>query len=75
MKKILFATSILLVLAQQLLAQIISDPTTWSFKAKKVSGADYELIINCKLRPEWHLWSLDPGGDGMRKPMISARLG
>lgn len=68
MKKILFATSILLVLAQQLLAQIISDPTTWSFKAKKVSGADYELIINCKLRPEWHLWSLDPGGDGMLVP-------
>ncbi len=56
------------MLAQQLLAQIISDPTTWSFKAKKVSGADYELIINCKLRPEWHLWSLDPGGDGMLVP-------
>lgn len=42
-------------------AQIIADPTTWSFEAKKIKDNDYELRIQCKLKPEWHLWSIDPG--------------
>jgi hypothetical protein len=49
-------------------AQIIADPTTWSFEAKKIKDNDYELSIQCKLKPEWHLWSIDPGGDGMLVP-------
>jgi thiol:disulfide interchange protein len=37
-------------------------------KQKKISEGEYELLINCKLKPEWHLWSLNPGGDGMLVP-------
>ncbi len=65
MRKILFATGLLFLLSQHLFAQIFADPTTWSFKTKKISEGEYELLINCKLKPEWHLWSLNPGGDGM----------
>lgn len=68
MRKILFATGLLFLLSQHLFAQILADPTTWSFKTKKISEGEYELLINCKLKPEWHLWSLNPGGDGMLVP-------
>jgi thiol:disulfide interchange protein len=68
MRKILFATGLLFLLSQHLFAQIFADPTTWSFKTKKISEGEYELLINCKLKPEWHLWSLNPGGDGMLVP-------
>lgn len=46
-------------------AQIIDDPTTWSFSAKKIKGAEYEIQISCKLKKDWHIWSLNPGGDGL----------
>lgn len=49
-------------------AQIIEDPTTWSFSAKKIKGSEYELRISCKLKKDWHIWSLEPGGDGLLIP-------
>lgn len=67
MKKFVWAFALLGVVSTSF-GQIISDPTSWSFSAKKSKGADYELIIQCKLKPEWHLWSLDPGGDGLLMP-------
>lgn len=68
MKKIVFSTLAFLFAVQALFAQIIEDPTTWTFNVKKVKGNDYELVIQCKLKPEWHLWSMDPGGDGLLLP-------
>jgi len=65
MKKFFVALVCLSFTSQFLFAQLVSDPTTWSFRAKKIKDADYELKINCDLKPEWHLWSLDPGGDGL----------
>ena len=67
MKKFVWAFALLWVVSTSF-GQIISDPTSWSFSAKKIKGADYELNIQCKLKPEWHLWSLDPGGDGLLMP-------
>ncbi len=68
MKKIISLVVIVLLTIQGLVAQIFEDPTTWSFKVKKVQANDYELTIHCTLKPEWHLWSIDPGGDGLLIP-------
>jgi thiol:disulfide interchange protein DsbD len=45
-------------------AQMIQDPTKWSFEAKKKSGNTYQLIFHLNLKAGWHIWSLHPGGDG-----------
>lgn len=49
-------------------AQITQDPTTWSFEAKKKSGNQYNLIFHLKLKETWHIYSFNPGGDGMEVP-------
>jgi len=45
-------------------AQIIADPSTWTFEAKKKSGNQYELIFHLKIKEGWHIYALKPGGDG-----------
>lgn len=45
-------------------AQIEQDPTTWTFDVKKKSGNEYDLVFKVHLKKEWHLYSLNPGGDG-----------
>ncbi len=46
-------------------AQMIQDPTSWTFEAKKKSGTTYQLIFHLNLKTAgWHIWSLQPGGDG-----------
>jgi len=47
-------------------AQLIQDPTTWTFEAKKKSGNTYDLIFHLKLKQDWHIWSFNPGGDGLQ---------
>ncbi len=49
-------------------AQMIKDPTHWSFEAKKVSDKKYQLIVHCRIDKGWHLWSFKPGGDGGQIP-------
>lgn len=49
-------------------AQIVQDPTTWTFEVKKKSGNTYDLIFHLKLKPDWHIWSFNPGGDGLEIP-------
>lgn len=49
-------------------AQMQKDPTTWTFEAKKKSDKKYELIFHLELAEGWHIWSLDPGGDGLEIP-------
>ena len=46
-------------------AQIVRDNSKWTFEAKKISGDKYELIVHCKLPDKWHIYALNPGGDGM----------
>ena len=57
--------ALLVLFTSRLSAQIIADPTTWKFQAKKLNGDEYEAQINCKIKEGWHLWSIDPGGDGL----------
>ncbi len=45
-------------------AQIIEDPTTWTYEVKKKSATEYQLIFHVELKGGWHIWSLKPGGDG-----------
>ena len=65
MKKFLIALLCLSFSVQAVFAEVIKDPTTWTFSAKKIKDTEYELTLYCKLKPEWHLWSLEPGGDGL----------
>ncbi len=36
----------------------------WTYEARKKKAGEYELIFHLKLDKGWHIWSLDPGGDG-----------
>ena len=47
-------------------AQIIQDPTTWTYEVKNKSVNEYELIFHLSLKEGWHVWSLKPGGDGFQ---------
>jgi thiol:disulfide interchange protein len=44
-------------------AQIIQDPTTWTYEVKKKNDNVYDLIFKVKLKEHWHIWSFNPGGD------------
>lgn len=61
---------VLLILAAfsslEMEAQITKDPTTWTYQAKKLTGNKYKIIVNTTLTPGWHIWSLQPGGDGLQ---------
>jgi len=47
-------------------AQMVQDPTSWSYEVKKKSGNTYELIFHLKLQKDWHIWAMKPGGDGFQ---------
>ncbi len=49
-------------------AQMIQDPTTWSFEAKKTGDNKYDIILHVKLKEGWHIFSMNPGGDGLQIP-------
>lgn len=49
-------------------AQMFEDPTEWSFEAKFVKDNTYDLIFHCNVKNGWHIYSLDPGGDGSFLP-------
>lgn len=67
-----FIKPILIVLAfvfsaNTLFAQnMIADPSTWTFETKHVKDNHYQLIFHLKLKEGWHIWSLNPGGDGFQ---------
>jgi thiol:disulfide interchange protein DsbD len=47
-------------------AQIVKDPTTWMIETKKTGANTFDVIFHLKLQPTWHIWSLNPGGDGFQ---------
>jgi hypothetical protein len=49
-------------------AQMIADPTTWTYETKKKGAGKYNLTFHLVIKPGWHIWSLKPGGDGMQIP-------
>jgi len=57
--------ALVLTLAKgSLFAQVIDDPTTWTYEVKKKSATDYQLIFHLNIKSGWHIWSMNPGGDG-----------
>ncbi len=48
--------------------QIVSDPATWTYKIQKVKDNKYEVHINLSLKHPYHIWSMEPGGDGLLLP-------
>lgn len=66
MKKILFiACSLLLAISAG--AQGMKDPSTWTIKSEPADGM-YRMIFHVSLQPGWHIWALNPGGDGSLIP-------
>ncbi|HTM64700.1 MAG TPA: cytochrome c biogenesis protein CcdA [Flavipsychrobacter sp.] len=49
-------------------AQMIQDPTTWKYEVKKKNDSTYDLIFRLNLKEHWHIYALNPGGDGMEIP-------
>lgn len=49
-------------------AQIISDPSTWTYEVKKKKDNTYDLVFKVKLKEHWHIWAFEPGGDGLLIP-------
>jgi DsbC/DsbD-like thiol-disulfide interchange protein len=47
-------------------AQLIGDPTSWTYESKKTGDGNYNLIFKVALQPGWHIWSMKPGGDGFQ---------
>ncbi len=45
-------------------AQMVKDPSHWTFAAKRISATEVEITASVKLDGNWHVWSLEPGGDG-----------
>jgi len=66
--KAIFIALIVLLSVNSLFAQIVKDPTTWTYEAKKISDNNYQIIFHLKIKEGWHIWSLKPGGDGMQIP-------
>ena len=68
MRNVLSVFILLLFASSHLSAEIIKDPTTWSVTSRTLKNGDQELCIQCTLKPDWHIWSIDPGGDGLLFP-------
>ncbi|HRP89357.1 MAG TPA: thioredoxin family protein [Edaphocola sp.] len=68
MKKIVLLLISILFLGLGSQAQIIKDPTSWTYEVKKKKDNVYDLVFKVKLNTGWHLWSFEPGGDGLLIP-------
>jgi len=44
-------------------AQIIQDPTTWTYEVSKKNDSTFDLVFKLSLKEHWHIWSLKPGED------------
>jgi thiol:disulfide interchange protein DsbD len=60
---LLIALLMTICLAEPATAQKSNDPTTWTYQAKRKFGNHFELFFQVKLKPGWHIYALDPGGD------------
>lgn len=51
-------------------AQIIQDPTVWTYEVKKKGSNKYELWFHLVLQNDYHIYAFDPGGDGTLLPPV-----
>lgn len=66
--KILTLALLSIFVSTSIRAQMLEDPTEWTFSARKIDGKKYELVFHCHVNNGWHIYSLDPGGDGSFLP-------
>jgi thiol:disulfide interchange protein DsbD len=66
--RLLLAAFSLILAAQCSYAQPIGDPTTWTYEVRKTGENKYRLVFHLSLKPHWHIWALQPGGDGTSIP-------
>ena len=45
-------------------AQMTPDPVSWTAVASKRAGKTYDIRISSTLKPGWHIYAVNPGGDG-----------
>lgn len=48
----------------------VKDPTTWSYEVKKSGNGRYELVFVAQFADSWHIYSMNPGGDGTLLPPV-----
>lgn len=60
MKKNLFKllATILLLAGSSITKAQVEDPVSWSYKANKIDGNKYELVITASIEKGWHLYSI-----------------
>jgi thiol:disulfide interchange protein DsbD len=63
MIRAIFATTTFLILSFSLSAQIL-NPVKWSFDAKKINDAEYDLVATAKLDKGWFIYSQFIGDNG-----------
>jgi thiol:disulfide interchange protein len=68
LSKLAFTLILGLLISNGAMAQMIQDPTEWTFEAKKKSGNEYDIIFHVTVNNGYHVYSLDPGGDGSFLP-------
>ena len=61
--KAVLLLAVMFITAAEASAQI-KDPTTWTYEAKRKFGNHFEVFFHLKLEPKWHIFALNPGGDG-----------
>jgi len=67
LKSTVYLLIMLLLLAVPLkksFGQGMEDPASWTYELKKKSATEYDVVFHLTLKDGWHIWSLNPGGDG-----------
>lgn len=67
MKQLIFILCAAL-LSFQSHAENTPDPTHWVITAKKVDKTTYRIEFKVDIDRPWHIWTLNPGGDGSLIP-------
>jgi hypothetical protein len=68
MKNTILFYALLFLYALPVKAQDAEHPVKWTFSLEKKSGDHYTLKATAALAPGFHIWALDPGGDGSLIP-------
>ncbi len=50
------------------IARPVSDPVSWTASAASREGGMYQIRISSNVRTGWHIYAMQPGGDGTLIP-------
>jgi DsbC/DsbD-like thiol-disulfide interchange protein len=66
-KNILFLTFLSFIVSYTAVGQLTSqqpNPVSVNVSLDQTADGNYNLLINAKIKKGFHIWALDPGGDG-----------